>query len=397
MPTYEEDLLREVIALEIRTYYSHHPTTTEMIVREGLSDFLGKVKDVGMKMAKKFSDGWEAVTSTVKGMIDTIKEASIEKVKSAFEKLKQIYEDVKSKFGAFFSSPEVKGFISKNLKDELHLAHEISDANKGEDAPCAKLAINAMTAKAKATDGHIKEGRLMGGADHRAIALLESEIRAGGLRKRQALNEGLLPDPVSYFLLALGGLPLMFKGLEKAFDYLANKSCSTWAKKAAKYSEALYNYFHHKEEAFIDLIPNSIAASFYAVYIKAGGDPFPEAEGGAVVHESYQLAEFFWGKKKEENPAATDTTKRGKFGSSTDVTAKTLEANKPLRMKIKKAMYHFLVLILLFDGVYTIFKKGFSAFYAFKSGVKTAELGVGRGAEAAAEFGVAARAARAAV
>jgi hypothetical protein len=59
-------------------------------------------------------------------------------------------------------------------------------------------------------------------------------------------------------------------------------------------------------------------------------------------------------------------------------------------------MYHFLVMILLFDGIYQLFKKGFSVFYTFKSSVKTAELGAAHGAEAAAELGFAATAGRAA-
>ena len=399
----EEALLREVIALEVRTYYAYHPSPSELMLREGLADFLGKVKGFASNMAQKFSDGWEAVTSTVKGMLETVKEAAIEKLKSAFEKLKQIYDKVKESLGGFFNSPAVKSFTGKYLKDEVHLASEIKQTLESEDAPCAQVALKSMGEKAKSSDAGIKEGRLRRGPDNRAIALLEADIRHGNLRQRQVITEGLLPDPVGTFLLAIGGLPLLFKGLEKAFEYLANKSCAAWAKKAQKYSNALYKYFHHKEEAFIDLIPNSLAVGFYGVYIKAGGDPFAEESSSGVVHESYQLSEFFWGKKKEEdrepsqdNEQPTTAKVKGKFGSTSNVTVKTLEENKALRMKIKNAMYHFLVMILLFEGIYTLFKKGFSIFYTFKSSVKSAELAAGRGAEAAAELGFAATAGRAA-
>jgi len=407
MATYEEHLLREVIALEIRTYYAYHPSPSELVLREGLSDFLGKVKGFASNMAQKFSDGWEAVTSTVKGMIDTVKEAAVEKLKSAFEKLKQIYEKVKESLGSFFNSPDVKSFTGKYLKDEVKLAAEIKQTLESEDAPCAQAALKSMGEKAKSSDAGIKEGRIRPGRDHRAVALLEADIRHGNLRQRQVITEALLPDPVNTFLLAIGGLPLLFKGLEKAFEYLANKSCAAWAKKAQKYSNALYKYFHHKEEAFIDLIPNSLAVRFYGVYIKAGGDPFAEESSVNVVHESYQLSEFFWGKKKEEdrgpsqdNEQPSTAKVKGKFGSTSNVTVKTLKENKALRMKIKNAMYHFLVMLLLFEGIYTLFKKGFSAFYTFKSSVKSAELAAGRGAEAAAELGfagIASRTARSAV
>ena len=400
----EEELLREVIALEIRTYYSYHPSPSELILREGLSDFLGKVKGFASNMAQKFSDGWEAVTSTVKGMIDTVKEAAIEKLKSAFEKLKQIYEKVKESLGGFFNSPRIKIFTSKYLKDEINLASEIKQTLESEEVPCAKDALKSMGTKAKSSDAGIKEGRIQPGRDDRAIALLEADIRHGNLRQKQVIREALLPEPASIFLLALGGLPLLFKGLEKAFEYLANKSCAAWAKKAQKYSNALYKYFHHKEEAFIDLIPNWMAAKFYGYYINLGGDPFLEEKSPGVVHESYQLSEFFWGKKKsEDKPTEPEPNKKtdasspvGKFGAASNVTAKMLENNKPLRMKIKNAMYHFLVMILLFDGIYQLFKKGFSVFYTFKSSVKTAELGAAHGAEAAAELGFAATAGRAA-
>ena len=403
MRSYEEDLLREVIALEVRTYYSYHPSPPELVLREGLSDFLSKVKGFATNMSQKFSDGWEAVTSTVKGMLETVKEAAVEKLKAAFAKLQELYQNVKDKLGAFFSSPNVKGFTAKYLKDELKLAGEIKTATEEEGAPCAGAAVKSMGEKAKATDRGIKEGSIPRGADHRAVALLEADIRISGLDKRQRLNEAILPDPVNTFLLVIGGLPLLFKGLEKAFEYLANKSCAAWAKKAQKLSNSLYKYFHHKEESFIDLIPNSMAAAFYATYIKAGGDPFAEEKSGAVVQESMQLSEFFFGKKKDADSAPKNADKdqskaepAGKFGSSTSVNAQTLESNKPLRMKIKNAMYHFLVMFLLFEGIYALFKKGFSAFYAFKSSVKSAELGIGRGAEAAAELGFASTAARAA-
>lgn len=403
MRSYEEALLREVIALEVRTYYSYHPSPSELVLREGLSDFLDKVKGFASNMSQKFSDGWEAVTSTVKGMLETIKEAAVEKLKAAFEKLRELYQNVKEKLGAFFSSAGVKEFMGKYLNDELKLAGEIKAVTETEGAPCASAAVKSMGEKAKATDSGIKEGRIARGADHRAIALLEADIRLNGLNRRQRLNEGILPDPVNTFLLVIGGLPLLFKGLEKAFEYLANKSCAAWASKAQKISNSLYKYFHHKEEAFIDLIPNKMAALFYSTYIKAGGDPFAEEQGGGAVHESMSLTEFFWGKKKDaegqpsdsgKNPASTKVA--GKFGASSSVTAETLESNKPLRMRIKNAMYHFLVMFLLFEGLYTLFKKGFSAFYAFKSSVKSAELGAARGVEAAAELGFAGTAARAA-
>lgn len=403
MRSYEEALLREVIALEVRTYYSYHPSPSELVLREGLSDFLDKVKGFASNMSQKFSDGWEAVTSTVKGMLDTIKEAAVEKLKAAFEKLKELYQSVKEKLGAFFSSPDVKGFAGKYLKDELKLATEIKAATEEDGAPCAGAAVKSMGEKAKAADSGIKEGLIPRGADHRAIALLEADIRLSGLDRRQRLNEGILPDPVNTFLLVIGGLPLLFKGLEKAFEYLANKSCAAWAKKAQKLSNSLYKYFHHKEESFIDLIPNTMAVAFYSTYIKAGGDPFAEEKSGAVVQESMQLSEFFFGKKKDLDAAPKSDDKKpskaervGKFGSSTSVSVQTLESNKPLRMKIKSAMYHFLVMFLLFEGLYTLFKKGFSAFYAFKSSVKSAELGATRGAEAAAELGFAGLAAKSA-
>lgn len=408
MRSYEEALLREVIALEVRTYYSYRPSPSELVLREGLSDFLGKVKDFASNMSQKFSDGWEAVTSTVKGMLETIKEAAVEKLKAAFEKLKELYQRVKDGLGAFFTSPGVKQFTGKYLKDELKLAGEIKAAGEEDGAPCASAAVKSMGEKAKQADAGIKEGLIPRGADHRAIALLEADIRLSGLDRRQRLNEGILPDPVNTFLLVMGGLPLLFKGLEKAFGYLANKSCMAWAKKAEKLSNALYKYFQRKEEAFIDLIPNTLAVAFYSTYIKAGGAPFAEEKGGGSVHESMRLSEFFWGKKKEpESKPPSEAGEKsgearvgGKFGASTSVTADSLASNKPLRMRIKSAMYHFLVMFLLFEGLYTLFKKGFSAFYAFKSSVKSAELGATRGVEAAAELGfagAAARTARAAV
>jgi len=382
----QDTLVREMVRLELREIYAYNPTPAEMILREGIMDFLKqtaeKAADFGRSIADDFKKGWSAFKAAVVPMLKEIGDDVVQKVVDFISRvggtLRTLYEKAAS-----YGKEKVRRFLEPFHGHHGDLAaegHQIAEESKTNG--CAEEVLKDIEDKSEdlnskpesAVQLQVKEARLVAERIRR-----DSSSARRLTESRSLLREGA--DLFSLAILGFGGVMLLFKGLAALIKWIGG-TCSVWATKAAAFCQKAYDAMHSFEQGTLDtVIPDVLAVGFYDFYIYCG---FAPVEGDTGRTEKSTGDETFGTPGVQSSSGYKRGQLFGKLGSERDLTVEELEGNDTLRRAVKTRMYQIMLLYMLGSAVVTIAKSGLSVLYGVKSAVKSGEIGIAAAPEVAA-------------
>ena len=388
-----ERLLRETIRSEVRAFYFDHPMGSQLIIREGVMDFIDAAMEKGAELARavsnKFSEGWEALSAGMQRILDEVADSKIEELKSGLEKLERFASEVDSRI-----SDETKNEIRKKSPKLAALEQESTQlARIGQD-PDLEVRIGSETGQDLANKA--RELQQEGAVARRRFVMIESETAAVQLQLktltegRAAGRRGLLKEIVEtiwgafqLFITVVGAIGLLLSVLEKLCELIENSTGKEWAKRAKEKLHDWAHAWHHGEAMMIDyILPDRAVVELYNFYIWSGGAPVEGDEGKA--EKSYGDEVFGTGGVRTSR-AYEKGKLIGKFGSSRQLSIEDIrvtddmskeEAGRrnALREKVEMRIWMCMIFILLVKSLVALAQEGLSLMYGFKSGTKTGEI-----------------------
>ena len=218
----EELLLREYIRNNLRE---------NELLNEGVKDVLISTLSTGLKQIKKLLEMLKKLTPASDKVISTLE---------------------KNDAGDFVSKVYSMG---QEFEDAVESASKSVPSKKSESA--VRLRVPGRTLCKQSTSVTINEE----------------------IQRRQALNEVVLGgfEVIGLILAAIGGVPLLLKGLFKLTGFLG-------LNKVSEKLEIAYEKAHHFEEAVIDIaIPDK---ALYAVYIAIQESKNPDQVANLKIYQS---------------------------------------------------------------------------------------------------------------
>jgi hypothetical protein len=385
----QEALVREMVRLELKEIYAYNPTPTELILREGIMDFLkktaSKAADFGRTVADDFKKGWSSFKEAVVPMLKEIGEETTRKVVDFISKAGAWLKNIKEKIAAY-GKEKVRRFLAPFHEHHDDLAEEgKAIAEESKTNGCVEETLRDAAEKAEDLDSETRPRVQIQMKEARLVAERIRRVSVSTKRlteSRRLLRESL--DPFNAFLLAFGGVMLLFKGLAAVFKWMGG-NCAGWATKAGEWCQKAYDTMHSFEEAALDtIIPDALAVGFYDFYIFCG---LPPVEGDPGRRRTNRSGTEDFG---DESAAYEKGKLVGRLGARRDVEVEELENNDPFRRAVKTRMFQTMLFYMLGSAMLEIASKGLMSIYGLKTLVKSGELG----AAAAPELSAAVRAAR---
>ncbi len=388
----QEALVREMVRLELKEIYAYNPTPTELILREGIMDFLkktaSKAADFGRSVADDFKKGWSSFKEAVVPMLEEIKEETTRKVVDFISKAGAWLKNMKEKISAY-GKEKVRRFLAPFHEHHGDLAEEGKEiAEESKTNGCVEETLRDAAEKAEDLDSETRPGVQIQMKEARLVAERIRRVSASTKRlteSRRLLRETAV-DPFSAFLLGFGGVMLLFKGLAAVLKWMGG-NCAGWATRAGEWCQKVYDKLHSVEQAALDtIIPDVLAVGFYDFYLFCG---FAAVEGDPGRRRTNRSGTEDFG---DESAAYEKGKLLGRLGARRDVEVKELENNDTFRRAVKTKMFQVMLFYMLGSAILEIASKGLMSLYGLKATVKTGELG----AAAAPELAAAVRASRSA-
>ena len=403
-----ERMLRETIRAEVHAYFFDHPMGSQLIIREGVMDYINaaleKGAEFGRAVANKFSEGWEALSAGIEKVLAEVPADALEGLKSGMPQLMQLVDAVNER-----ASDETKNAIRQAIPELAAIEQELMQLRQA--AQPTDLELKTSSEIGLDVIDKTRELQQEGARARRRFVMIESELAALDLRlktlnenqnvsKRGRLNE----DPVSaivggvkLFITVVGFAGLLFQLLAKIFGLFENKTMQSWSQGCAK----VYDKIHHAEAWMIDhVLADFIVVELYNFWIFMGGKPV-EGDVGRIEPGLYK-----WDPSDPSHPlnqpdvrvapAWEKDTWVGKMGSSRQLMARDIfvpkekdEAKLPeeqrmpkeerdrrnkLRENIEQRIWMCCLAYLLAESVGELISKGHSLYYEFKGAVKSGEI-----------------------
>jgi hypothetical protein len=400
-------MLRETIRAEVHAYFFDHPMGSQLIIREGVMDYINaaleKGAEFGRAVASKFSEGWEALSAGIKKVLAEVPAEALEGLKSGIPQLMQLADAVNER-----ASDEMKNSIRQAIPELAAIEQELMQLRQAAQPTDLELKTSSETGLDVIDKA--RELQQEGARARRRFVMIESELAALDLRlkilnenrnvsKRGRLNEVLESILAGFklFITVVGFAGLLFQFLSKLFGLFENKTMQSWSQGCAK----MYDKIHHAEAWMIDkILPDRIVVELYNFWIFIGGEPV-EGDVGRIEPGLYK-----WDPSDPSHPLnppdervapAYEKNKiTGKMGSSRQMMASDIfvpkeedEAELPeeqrmpeeekarrnkLRENIEQRIWMCCLLILLVDACKELLKRGHDLFYEFKGATKFSEI-----------------------